>query len=202
MNRLKSLREQAGMTQSELGKLLNVKDAAISKYESGRVPLTGETLLRLSKIFNVSIDYLLGKDPCPNNDNTSGKNFFFFFFDEENLLQNIFSERIRAALANMGLSEDDFKKQISLGAEKAEALLNKTEEPTANDLIELSHFLNTSIDYLLGQESQISNIERKLLNTFCKLDEDNQDILIGKAKELLKEQQYGSVAADNLKEAK
>lgn len=41
-NRVRVLREQAGMTQAELGKLLNVRDAAISKYESGKIPLTGE----------------------------------------------------------------------------------------------------------------------------------------------------------------
>lgn len=44
MNRLKSLRESRGMKQSELGKFLNVQDAAISKYESGKVQLTGDTL--------------------------------------------------------------------------------------------------------------------------------------------------------------
>lgn len=189
MNRLKFLREQAGMTQAELGKLLNVKDAAISKYESGRVPLTGDTLLQLSRIFNVSIDYLLGKDASPNNDDISERHYFFLFFDEENTLRSVFSMRIKAAIANMGLSEDAFKEQISFGAEKAESFLNETGEPTANDLIELSHFLNTSIDYLLGQEPKINTAEKKILNTFCKLNEDNQDILIGKAKELLKEQE-------------
>lgn len=62
MNNIKLFREQEGMTQAQLGRLLNVKDAAISKYESGKVPLTGETLLKLSKIFNVSVDDLLGND--------------------------------------------------------------------------------------------------------------------------------------------
>ena len=61
-NRVRVLREQAGMTQAELGKLLNVRDAAISKYESGKIPLTGDTLLLLSQIFNISIDYILGND--------------------------------------------------------------------------------------------------------------------------------------------
>ena len=66
MNRLKLLREERGMKQSELGKLLNVKDAAISKYESGKVPLTDNTLMALSKIFGVSVDYLLGNDNYHN----------------------------------------------------------------------------------------------------------------------------------------
>lgn len=61
MNRIKSLREERNMTQTELGRLLNVQDAAISKYEKERVPLTAETLSKLSDIFGVSIDYILCK---------------------------------------------------------------------------------------------------------------------------------------------
>lgn len=56
------MRLAAGLTQTELGNMLNVKDAAISKYENEKIPLTAETLLKLSSIFKVSIDYLLGKD--------------------------------------------------------------------------------------------------------------------------------------------
>ena len=54
------LREERGMKQSTLGNLLNVKDSAISKYESEKIPLTGDTLIKLSEIFEVSIDYILG----------------------------------------------------------------------------------------------------------------------------------------------
>ncbi|WP_324825118.1 helix-turn-helix transcriptional regulator [Sinanaerobacter sp. ZZT-01] len=62
MNRIKRLREEKGLTQSELGEILHVKDSAISKYESEKIPLTAETLRTLSKIFDVSIDYILGME--------------------------------------------------------------------------------------------------------------------------------------------
>ncbi len=61
MNRIKSLRKERGWTQKDLGKLLNVQNAAISKYENETVPLTDETIKKLSEIFNVSSDYLLYK---------------------------------------------------------------------------------------------------------------------------------------------
>ena len=60
MNRIRSLREERGWTQTELGRRLNVKDSAVSKYETGRIPLTADTLRLLSKIFSVSVDYILG----------------------------------------------------------------------------------------------------------------------------------------------
>lgn len=69
---------------------------------------------------------------------------------------------------------------------------------------------NISSDYLLELPHELNNlnlsitdIKQKALDSFSQLNEDNQDIIIGKMKELLKEQKYESVAADtNFKEAK
>lgn len=58
--RIKRLRKLAGLTQSELAEKLNLESAAVSKYETGRVPLTQESLIKLSEIFNVTTDYILG----------------------------------------------------------------------------------------------------------------------------------------------
>ncbi|MBL4932292.1 helix-turn-helix domain-containing protein [Clostridium paridis] len=60
MNRLKELRLRNNLTQEELGKLLNVQKAAISKYENGVVDLTEETIKKLTEIFNVTSDYIIG----------------------------------------------------------------------------------------------------------------------------------------------
>ena len=62
MNRIKDLRQTQGLTQEELGKKLNVQKAAISKYEKGIVIPKGDVLKRLSAIFNVSTDYILGNE--------------------------------------------------------------------------------------------------------------------------------------------
>jgi len=61
-SRLKSLRREKGMTQEELGELLNVTKVSVCCYEKGtRVPSL-ETLEDLSNIFGVKTDYFLGKD--------------------------------------------------------------------------------------------------------------------------------------------
>lgn len=59
-NRIKQLREEKGWSQSELGEKLNLQKAAISKYESGKVPLTDLIIEKLVKIFDESSDYILG----------------------------------------------------------------------------------------------------------------------------------------------
>lgn len=65
MNNIRKLRTQKKMTQSKLGELLGVQDAAVSKYESGKLPLTDDTLKKLAKIFDVTTDYILNLEP-PN----------------------------------------------------------------------------------------------------------------------------------------
>lgn len=58
-DKLKDLREDNDLTQSELAKILNISREAISGYEnSGKEPSFG-VLIRIADYFNVSLDYLL-----------------------------------------------------------------------------------------------------------------------------------------------
>lgn len=59
MNRIESLRKSRGWNQDDLAKLLNVKRAAVSKYETEKISLSAETIKKLCDIFDVSSDYLL-----------------------------------------------------------------------------------------------------------------------------------------------
>lgn len=69
MNKIKELRELNKETQEELGKLLNVSKATISKYENGSVDVSNDTLIKLANHFNVTTDYLLGRIDKPNEKN-------------------------------------------------------------------------------------------------------------------------------------
>lgn len=68
LKNLRRLRLARGYTQEELGKLLSVQKSAISKYERGTVVPTADILLRLSDIFGVSVDVLLGRSPPTPSD--------------------------------------------------------------------------------------------------------------------------------------
>lgn len=65
--KLKQLRSEKGITQEELAKIMGVERSTIGKYESPNKPITPPTdvLLRLCDYFNVSVDYLLGRDEKP-----------------------------------------------------------------------------------------------------------------------------------------
>lgn len=59
-NRLRTLRLKANMTQGQLAKKLNLTKSVISAYETDlRLP-SYDVLIAISKIYNVSTDYLLG----------------------------------------------------------------------------------------------------------------------------------------------
>lgn len=58
--RLKQLRLDHKLTQSELADVLGLKPTAISNYESQRNEPSFEKLIMLSEYFEVSCDYLLG----------------------------------------------------------------------------------------------------------------------------------------------
>ena len=61
-NRLKGLREEKGITQKQLGKVINISDRVIGYYESNdRFPKDEIILKRLADYFDVSVDYLVGR---------------------------------------------------------------------------------------------------------------------------------------------
>ena len=60
MNRIKELREEKHITQLRLSIELEVSQETISAYEKGKYYPSARSLMKLSKIFNTSIDYILG----------------------------------------------------------------------------------------------------------------------------------------------
>ncbi|MDO4589291.1 MAG: XRE family transcriptional regulator [Fusobacterium sp.] len=61
-NRLKNLRKEFNYTQKDMGSLLGITTSAYGFYEQGRTEPTLDILEKLSNIFSVSIDYILGND--------------------------------------------------------------------------------------------------------------------------------------------
>lgn len=62
--RIRDLRNDNDMTQKELSKILGMSQTGYSKYETGENDIPTEILIKLSKLYNVSIDYLLDQTNC------------------------------------------------------------------------------------------------------------------------------------------
>lgn len=67
--RLKDIRKEQGLLQKDLAAHLGITQQAYANYESGKREPDYDTLAKLADIFNVSVDYLLGRtdDPTPPN---------------------------------------------------------------------------------------------------------------------------------------
>lgn len=65
--RLRELRISMNLKQKQLGDILNVSKATISKYELNHLQPNLETLIIISQYFKVSIDYLLDNNLNDSN---------------------------------------------------------------------------------------------------------------------------------------
>lgn len=59
--RLKSLRKEQGLKQSDLAEHLKVTKSAVSGWEVGRNQPNFDVLIEMSILFGVSVDYLIGR---------------------------------------------------------------------------------------------------------------------------------------------
>lgn len=61
-DKLRKLRKQLGLSQSELAQKLCLADTSISAYELEKNEPSIDTLKKLSKLFNISVDEIIGND--------------------------------------------------------------------------------------------------------------------------------------------
>lgn len=66
--RIRDLREDRDLKQREVAEYLNCSQQVYSNYELGQRDVSSETLIRLSRFYNVSVDYILSltDDPKTN----------------------------------------------------------------------------------------------------------------------------------------
>ena len=62
--RIKDLREDADLTQTELSRHLNISQRAYSHYENGTRDIPTSILIAIADFHNVSVDYLLKRTNC------------------------------------------------------------------------------------------------------------------------------------------
>ena len=60
MSNIKHARIHKGLTQEQVATKLNTSRAAVSMYETGKLEANYSVLIKLSNLYGVSIDYLLG----------------------------------------------------------------------------------------------------------------------------------------------
>ena len=59
--RIRDLREDSDLSQTQVAKYLSMSQTGYSKYETGENDIPTVVLIKLARFYNTSIDYLLGE---------------------------------------------------------------------------------------------------------------------------------------------
>ena len=107
-NFLRELRERRGLSQYQLGALVGVSDRAVSKWENGQCCPDIQLLPELAKLFEVSVDELLGyKETKGLGDICLNLKDYFVSLPEKEAFENAY--RIAALLHEIAVT-DGYKK--------------------------------------------------------------------------------------------
>ncbi len=68
MNRIRDLREDNDLRQSDLAAATGIDQRTISNYETGKTCPDGYAIMKLAEYFDVSTDYLLGRSKIKSYD--------------------------------------------------------------------------------------------------------------------------------------
>lgn len=125
---IKGLRIKKGLTQEELGKILNKTKNNISQYETGKREPDIETLVKLSDIFDVSISDIIGRK------------------EEKNL---VFANRFKELMKEKNISQAQLAEKLHI-PEKIIAQYEEGVVPNNRLLGKITKFFDVTSDYLLG----------------------------------------------------
>ena len=64
-SRIRDLREDKDMTQTQMAKVLGMSQTGYSKYETGENDIPTSILIKLARFHQTSVDYLLGETDNP-----------------------------------------------------------------------------------------------------------------------------------------
>lgn len=69
--RIRDLREDRDLTQTQIAEMIGMSQTGYSKYETGENDIPTTILIKLARFYETSVDYLLGetdrKDRYPNS---------------------------------------------------------------------------------------------------------------------------------------
>lgn len=68
MNRIREVRDAKGLSQKQVAIEVGVKSPSVSHWESGKTKPKQENYIALARLFNVSVDYLMGADSLINDE--------------------------------------------------------------------------------------------------------------------------------------
>lgn len=107
-DRIRELRVQKRMSQTDLAKAINTSQQAITKWENGKSEPSSSVINNIANYFNVSTDYLLGRtsEELPDKDLSHNQKLIAYSIDPD------ISDEERQAIIEMVQAAKKFRKRI------------------------------------------------------------------------------------------
>ncbi len=71
MNRIRDLREDRDLRQADVAQAIGIDQRTLSNYETGKTNPDSFAIIKLADFFNVSADYLIGRNYNDKSDNSN-----------------------------------------------------------------------------------------------------------------------------------
>jgi len=124
---LKQLRNNANLTQQELATKLKVAPSTIGMYESDKRMPDTTLLSEIATLFNVSVDYLLGR-----------------------IINDNFNDRFKKLRLQHNLTQQELAEALDINRTSISKYENGVQVPEVDVLKAIAIFFNVTVDYLLG----------------------------------------------------
>lgn len=131
--RLKNLRKEKELTQTQLAKMIGISRGALSLYETGKREPDYCTLQKFADFFNVSTDYLLGRNMHKKGSYTS-----------------IFAKRLKQERQQKQWSLLDMSQKLGINTSQLSDYEKSLREPDLSLVAKIAKLLGVSIDYMIG----------------------------------------------------
>lgn len=202
---LKIARKSKGLTQEQLGKKIGVSSQVVSNWERGyTTSLSPEMITSIANALGTTPEIFLGLQKVVRT------NYSNYILDENSFF---FTQKVRKIMEDENITIEEFMKRTGYYKTDIDSLIFGNKVPSIEDVVKIAGALNVSTDYLLDASERkkisvedelliqtITDRERELIMVFRELSHDNQDIIMGEIKKLIKEQNYYSVAAEEKEE--
>ncbi len=138
MNRLKDLRTEQSITQTEIAKYLKIKQNSYSQYENEKRDMPTIILRKLSKLYKTNIDYILGLT-----------NIKKLYPNSKIINNNPNLNRLKEIREDKDLKQYNIAKILGIVQSSYSPYETGELDISTKKLIQLAIFYNVSIDYIL-----------------------------------------------------
>lgn len=154
--RIKQLRKESGILQSELGEFTCCSGQVISNIERGYTKPTPEQITKIAEYFNVPTDYLLGKDNSR------------WIADSPYSRSDVLSKRITERMRYLQMDVSSLAIAVGLDEAICSSIVSGNTKPNIDTLLKIAHSLQTTTDFLSGTTNYAIAVS----------SEDEQDIIL------------------------